>query len=72
MPAGSGTPDDWLEGIPECALHGYVAGFTEVELRLIAGEPAAAVDAARRVQDIGRRFDTPSWWPRAFTARVAP
>jgi DNA-binding NarL/FixJ family response regulator len=47
------------EGIPECALHGYVAGFTEVELRLIAGEPAAAVDAARRVQDIGRRFDTP-------------
>jgi DNA-binding CsgD family transcriptional regulator len=47
------------EGIPECALHGYVAGFTEVELSLIAGEPAAAVDAARRVQDIGRRFDTP-------------
>lgn len=24
------------EGIPECALHGYVAGFTEVELSLIA------------------------------------
>jgi DNA-binding NarL/FixJ family response regulator len=47
------------EGIPECALHGYVAGFTELELSLIAGEPAAAVDAARRVQDIGRRFDTP-------------
>jgi ATP/maltotriose-dependent transcriptional regulator MalT len=47
------------KGIPECALHGYVAGFTEVELSLIAGEPAAAVDAARRVQDIGRRFDTP-------------
>ena len=47
------------EGIPECALHGYVAGFTEVELSLIAGEPAAAVAAARRVQDIGRRFDTP-------------
>lgn len=46
--------------IPECALHGYVASFTEVELRLFAGgEPAAVVDAARRVQDIGRRFDTP-------------
>lgn len=45
--------------IPECALHGYVASFTEVEFSLIAGEPAAAVDAARRVQDIGRRFDTP-------------
>lgn len=47
------------EGIPECALHGYVVGFAEVELSLIAGEPAAAVDAARRVQDIGRRFDSP-------------
>lgn len=47
------------EGIPECSLHGYVAGFTDVELSLMAGEPAAAVDAARRVQDIGRRFDTP-------------
>lgn len=47
------------EGIPECALHGYVASFTEVELRLVAGELTAAVDAARRVQDIGRRFDTP-------------
>ena len=47
-------------GIPECALHGYVASFTEVELRLFAGgEPAAVVDAARQVQDIGRRFDTP-------------
>src|SRR5919106_4451237 len=44
-------------GIPECALHGYVASFTEVELRLFAGgEPAAVVDAARQVQDIGRRF----------------
>jgi DNA-binding CsgD family transcriptional regulator len=47
-------------GIPECALHGYVASFTEVELRLFAGgEPAAVVDAARQVQGIGRRFDTP-------------
>jgi len=47
------------EGMPECAIHGYVANFTEVELKLVAGEPAAAVDAARRVQEIGRRFDAP-------------
>jgi DNA-binding NarL/FixJ family response regulator len=47
------------EGMPEGALHGYVASFTELELELIAGEPTAAVDAARRVQEIGRRFDTP-------------
>jgi DNA-binding NarL/FixJ family response regulator len=54
-----GHAERLAQGIPECALHGYVAGFTEVELRLIAGEPAAAADAARRVQDIGRRFDSP-------------
>jgi DNA-binding NarL/FixJ family response regulator len=48
------------QGIPECALHGYVASFTEVELGLFTGgEPAAVVDAARRVQDIGRRCDAP-------------
>lgn len=47
------------EEMPESAIHGYVANFTGVELKLIAGEPAAAVDAARRVQEIGRRFDAP-------------
>jgi DNA-binding NarL/FixJ family response regulator len=47
------------EGMPESPIHGYVATFTEVELMLVAGEPSAAVDAARRVQEIGRRFDAP-------------
>ena len=47
------------EEIPECALHGYVVYVTEVELGLFAGKPAAAFDAARRVQDIGRRCDAP-------------
>ena len=47
------------EGIPECPVHGYLQWFTEVELGLLTGQPAAAVDAARRVQDLGRRFDEP-------------
>ncbi|MFW6090699.1 MAG: LuxR C-terminal-related transcriptional regulator [Actinomycetota bacterium] len=45
--------------LPECALHGYLAYFTEVELGLMAGDPAEVVGAARRVQDIARRCDAP-------------
>jgi len=47
------------EGIPESPVHGYVLSFTAVEASLMAGQPAAAVDAARRVQDLGRRVDAP-------------
>jgi DNA-binding NarL/FixJ family response regulator len=47
------------EGIPESPVHGYVLSFTAVEASLMAGRPAAAVDAARRVQDLGRRVDAP-------------
>jgi DNA-binding NarL/FixJ family response regulator len=47
-----------LEGIPECPVHGYLLQ-TEVEASLHAGQPAAAVDAARRMQDLGRRLDQP-------------
>lgn len=46
------------EDIPECTAHGYLVNFT-VEASLMAGQPAAAVDAARRVQDLGRRIDAP-------------
>ncbi|HYS32143.1 MAG TPA: response regulator transcription factor, partial [Streptosporangiaceae bacterium] len=48
-----------LEGIPECPVHGYLLHLTEVEASLQAGQPAAAVDAARRMQDLGRRLDQP-------------
>ena len=48
-----------LEGIPECPVHGYLMHITEVEPSLLSGQPATAVDAARRMQDLGRRLDRP-------------
>ena len=47
------------DDIPESAAHGYLVNFTVVEASLMAGQPAAALDAARRVQDIGRRIGAP-------------
>lgn len=47
------------DDIPECTAHGYLVSFTVVEASLMAGRPAAAVDAARRVQDLGRRIEAP-------------
>jgi DNA-binding CsgD family transcriptional regulator len=40
----------------ECPMHGHLLQFTEVEANLMAGRPAAALDAARRVQGLGHRF----------------
>jgi DNA-binding NarL/FixJ family response regulator len=48
------------EEIPENTVHGHLLYFTEVEANLFAGEPAGAIDAARRVHDLGRRFDDPN------------
>jgi DNA-binding NarL/FixJ family response regulator len=48
-----------VEGLPECPVHGYRLYVTEVEASLLADQPAAAVDAARRVQHLGRRCDDP-------------
>ena len=48
-----------LNEIPENAAHGHFLWLTEVLINLYAGEPAAAVDAANRVQDMGRRFNDP-------------
>ena len=48
-----------LKGVPECPVHGYLLHLTEVEASLQAGRPAAAVDAARRIQDLGRRLGQP-------------
>ena len=48
-----------VKGIPECPVHGYLLHLTEVEASLQAGRPAAAVDAAHRMQDLGRRLGRP-------------
>ena len=49
-----------LEGVPECRVHGLLALLTGVEAkRFAAGQPAAAVDAARQIRDLGRRLNEP-------------
>jgi DNA-binding CsgD family transcriptional regulator len=48
-----------LVGIPECPVHGYLLLITEVEGSLAAGRPASALDAARRMQDLGHRLGRP-------------
>ena len=46
-----------LEGVPECRVHGLLLLLTGVEANLVAGQPAAAVDAARQIRDLGRRLN---------------
>jgi DNA-binding NarL/FixJ family response regulator len=45
-----------LEGVPECPAHGFLLHMTELEPRLQGGRPGEAVDAARRIQDLGHRL----------------
>jgi DNA-binding NarL/FixJ family response regulator len=48
-----------LEGIAECPAHGLLIQVMEVEPSLQAGQPTAAVDAARRMRALGTRIDEP-------------
>ncbi|HJQ87707.1 MAG TPA: response regulator transcription factor [Propionibacteriaceae bacterium] len=48
-----------LEGAPECPAHGLLIQVAEVEPSLQAGQPTAAVDAARRMRALGLRIDEP-------------
>ncbi|WP_410791410.1 LuxR C-terminal-related transcriptional regulator [Kribbella sp. C-35] len=48
-----------VQGVPECKVHGYLLLLTEVEASLQAGQPSAAMDAARRMQDLGRGLGQP-------------
>lgn len=43
--------------LPECVVHGYLMFLTEVQAHLQLGQPAEAVAAARRLQDLGSRVD---------------
>lgn len=49
-----------LEDVPQCTAHGYIAYILDVESSFDRGRPDAGIDAARRVQEIGRRFDDPN------------
>ncbi|MPZ71816.1 MAG: hypothetical protein GEU74_01075 [Nitriliruptorales bacterium] len=53
-----GRAGQQLEGLPEGPSHGHLLFFTEVLSNLL-DRPASAVDAARRVQDLGHRHDAP-------------
>lgn len=62
VPVGTG----WIrragrlgQELPECPAQGLLFQVTEVEPSLQAGRPTAAVDAARRMQDLGRRIAEP-------------
>ena len=55
-----GRAERLAEDAPESAAHGYLLYFTQVQMNLVMGEPAKAIDAARRVRDLGRRFDDPN------------
>jgi DNA-binding NarL/FixJ family response regulator len=46
-----------LAGVPEGPVHAHLLSFTEVDGNLMAGRPAAALDAARLTQEFGRRYD---------------
>ena len=48
-----------VEDLPDCIAHGYLMFLTEVEAKLRLGQPAEAVTAARRMQELGRRLDHP-------------
>jgi DNA-binding CsgD family transcriptional regulator len=48
-----------LEGAPDCPAHGLLIQMTEVEPSLQGGQPAAAVDAARRIRELGTRINEP-------------
>lgn len=45
-----------LEDAPESPAHALLLHLTEVEPNLASGRPSAAVEAARRIQDLGRRL----------------
>ena len=40
-------------------MHGLLLLLTGVEANIVAGQPAAAVDAARQIRDLGRRLNEP-------------
>ena len=48
-----------LEGVRECRVHGLLLAVTGVDANLMAGQAAAAMDAARQIGDFCRRLNEP-------------
>jgi DNA-binding CsgD family transcriptional regulator len=57
-----------IEGLPEGPIHGYLAYVFEVEPTFGASDSAAALDGARRVLEVGRRFEVPDLIAAALNA----
>jgi DNA-binding CsgD family transcriptional regulator len=45
-----------VEGAPESPVHGYLAYLMEVEGNFVSADVAGVITAARRVQELGRKF----------------
>ena len=54
-----GRATDLANEIAESRVHGYLLFLSEVEQNLRSGRPAAAVDAARQLQELGRQIGDP-------------
>lgn len=54
-----GRAGDLANQVPASRVHGYLLFLSEVEPDLRSGRPAAAVDAARRLRELGRRIGDP-------------
>ena len=50
-----GRASDLAQEIPGSRVHGYLLFLGDVEQNLRSGLPAAAVDSARRLQELGRQ-----------------
>lgn len=54
-----GRASDLAQEIPGSRVHGYLLFLGDVEQNLRSGLPAAAVDSARRLQELGRQIEDP-------------
>ncbi|NYD76744.1 helix-turn-helix transcriptional regulator [Arthrobacter cupressi] len=54
-----GHAERLLEGSPEGRVHGLLRSLTGLDANLLAGRPAAALEVAGQILDLGRRLEDP-------------
>ncbi|WP_120520042.1 LuxR C-terminal-related transcriptional regulator [Arthrobacter celericrescens] len=54
-----GHAERLLEGCPEGRVHGLLRALTGLDANLLAGRPAAALEVAGQILDLGRRLEDP-------------